>query len=249
MIYIFTALECEAKPLRTLESDDVKIIVTGTGRINAAFAVGRTFPSGLTRSDLKDTLVFNIGCCGSRELDGLYIADKITDEPSGKDMYPDLQRICNVREAPVISSDRVNKEPLSGILYDMEASSFFQASSKLISPDRIFVLKAVSDNGYTEDITPSVITSLISRHLAEIKEITDSVITGMTDREYRDYEDIYEGFHASESMKVQIRELAEYAYSTGQDGRELFCKEMNDIASRKDGKEAILRVRAYLCGG
>ena len=247
MIHILAAIECEVSCLRDMVSDDLEIILTGIGKVNAAFACGRMFPMGLTRNDLKDDIVINIGICGARDLSGLFIVNKITDEATGRDFYPDIIRVSGIPEASLVTVDEVKTDPDPGVLYEMEASAIYQALSKLISPDRMIFLKVVSDSGYVNGITTEYVNDLIKSHLPEIKRIISSVREGTGKEASISNDDLYERLYASSSMRVQIDELIRYASSLGIDGRKLFAEAgIDEVSSRASGKEVVARVRGIL---
>ncbi|MBR1797123.1 MAG: hypothetical protein IJ757_03820 [Clostridiales bacterium] len=252
MIYIFTALKCEGEPLRLFEKDDLKVIVTGVGKTNMAFALGRTFPEGSTRRSLVNDIVINIGCCCAKSLQGVYLINKITDQASSRDFYPDMLRVTGIKEAALITTDTLVTEPEEDVLYDMEASSFYETASRLLSPDRIITLKIVSDSGNTDGITTSYITSLVNDHIDQIGEVIAVLRSGMTEREDEaDIELIYTMLHATEAMKVQLDELINYARLTDADINKLISEEINSICEDKEltkaqGKEVLKRVRDKL---
>ena len=247
MIYVFAAIECEVSPLRYLESDDLKIILTGIGKVNAAFSVGRTFPAGLTRNDLKDDVIVNIGICGAKDLNGLFLVNKITDEAAGKDYYPDMIRVTGFPEAPLITVDDTKTDPDDGFLYEMEASAIYQAAGRLISPDRMAFIKIVSDSGDTGGITRKYVSDLVSDNLRGIEDIIGQIRNSLKDSSIRpDNGAVYEKLHATASMRTQIDELISFASSMGQDGVNLFMENAADVVSKKEGKEVITRVRSIL---
>ena len=247
MIHIFAAIDCEVKALKHLVSDDLEIVLTGIGKVNAAFAVGRTFHHGLTRQDLSSDVIINIGTCGSKDLHGLFMVNKITDDATGRDYYPDILRVEGLNEASLITVDEVKTDPEPGYLYDMEGSAIYQAGSKLISPDRIIFLKMVSDNGDVGGVTEESVNELVESFLPEIEalinSINESIVTPSKDNNDR----LYDLLKASASMKVQIDELMRFARSMGEDGNRVFDEAgAREVTSRAGGKEVISRVRSIL---
>lgn len=248
MIHVFSAIECEAAPLRHLVSDDLEIIITGIGKINAAFAVGRTFPNGLSRNDLKNDVVINIGTCGSKDLTGIFSVNKITDESSGRDYYPDMIRVSGLNEASLITSDKVVTDPEPGFLYDMEASAVYHTASRLISPDRIIFLKLVSDSGDAGSVTRDDVIRLTEDHMDTIESVIEQISRSISIIVPEDNENIYKRLHATSSMKVQIDELIDFARSLGIDGKKLFdeAEAGSDPLTKAGAKEVIARVRDVL---
>ena len=247
MIHIVTAIKEEASPVMRMASEDIDITVMGIGKVNAAFTVGRLFPSPLTRNNLSSDVVINIGCCCSKDLKGMFVVNKITDEASGKDYYPDVLRIKGLPEAALVTSDRTVNSPEPGLLYEMEASAVWQAASKLLSPDRIIFLKIVSDSGDVDKLTRSYIKDLMDSYSEQLTETVEYIRSTIELRKNADdVDDICELLSASSSMRIQISELIRFSQSMGIDGRELFMNEANGKCTRVLGKEVISRVRAKL---
>ena len=247
MIHIFAAIDCEVKALRHLVSDDLEIVLTGIGKVNAAYAVGRTFSAGLTRQNLINDVVINIGTCGAKDLHGLFLVNKITDDATGKEYYPDILRVSGLPEASLITVDNVKTEPEPGVLYDMEASAIYQSCSKLISPDRIIFIKMVSDAGDVEGVTEESVNVMVENYRPKIEELINSIRESLGTNPDQNNDDLYEFLKASASMKVQIDELMRFAASMGADGRKLFDEAgAGEVTSRAEGKEVVARVRSIL---
>jgi hypothetical protein len=248
MIYVFAAINCEVAPLRHLESDDLKIIQTGIGKVNVAFAVGRIFPEGHTRSDHRSDVIINIGTCGAKNLNGLFLINKITDEATDKDYYPDMLRVSGLKEAHLITVDKVKADPAPDTLYDMEASAVYMAGSRILSPDRMVFIKVVSDNGDVDDVTEKGVSNMMSEHLPVIESLIERIRAGMANPDDTPcYDELNTKLQSSASMKVQVSELMDFANSLGLDGNSLFRKNGADqVNSRKEGKEVIARVRDEL---
>lgn len=247
MIHIVTAIREEAAPVLHLSSEDLDVTVTGVGKVDAAFAVGRLFPSGLSRKDLSSDILINIGCCCSYDLKGLFAVNKITDEATGRDYYPDMLRVKGLPEAPLITSDNMVTDPKPGLLYEMEASSIYRCASSVLSCDRIIFLKIVSDSGDVDKLTSSYIHDLMMSYSSELEEIIDHIRKTLdTPCEPSDLDRICDLLCASASMKVQVKELLKFAQSMGIDGASLFDKELTEKLTRSRGKEVIARVKAKL---
>lgn len=247
MIHIFAAIDCEVKALKHLVSDDLEIVLTGIGKVNAAFAVGRTFHHGLTRQDLLSDMIINIGTCGSKDLHGLFMVNKITDDATGRDYYPDILRVEDLNEASLITVDEVKTDPEPGYLYDMEGSAIYQAGSKLISPDRIIFLKMVSDKGDVSGVTEESVNALVESYVPQIEELIRKIREEISDTNSINNDYLYDLLKASATMKVQIDELMKYAESMVVEGRQLFDEAgAREVTSRAGGKEVISRVRSIL---
>ena len=121
MIYIFTALYCEAHILiRRLElvknpentwlqefyneTAGIRLTVTGVGEIAAAAAVGSV--CSVHRPGRGDILL-NVGTCADAgESDGIFLCNKITEQATGRTFYPDMLYRHNFREKSIVTGMR-----------------------------------------------------------------------------------------------------------------------------------------------
>jgi len=131
MIYIFTALYCEAKnlirqfhltknPENTRfqefynEKSGVRLTVTGVGGTAAATAVGSictAYPPA------EDDLLVNIGTCAYirsadgqqpsfRDREGIFLCNQITEQATGRSFYPDMLYRHEFQEASIVTGMR-----------------------------------------------------------------------------------------------------------------------------------------------
>ena len=182
MIYIFTALYCEAQLFieeyhlkKRMENtcfqqfyhEDAGMLLTvsGTGEIAAAAAVSSVCTKD--RPGQSDFLL-NAGICAAAAgKEGIYLASKLTEQATGKTFYPDmLYRHC-FQEAGLVTGMKQWKtgtqaalwkelccrESPGEELYDMEAAAVYQAGSYFFAPHQMMFLKAVSDHGEAGDLT------------------------------------------------------------------------------------------------
>lgn len=127
MIYIFTALYCEAHPLirifelvrnheqnhfQVFENKDAGIIltVTGAGSIKAAVAVSSI---GTGYGIRQEDFLINIGTCGNLAEDvctdftgKIYLCNKITEKATGRTFYPDILFCHEFYENEIVSSEK-----------------------------------------------------------------------------------------------------------------------------------------------
>lgn len=121
MIYLFTALYCEAaglirqfrleKNLKNTrfqeffhEAAGIRLTVTGCGEIAAAAAVGSVCTE--YRPNEGDMLL-NLGTCAyTAGGDGIFLCNKITEQATGKTFYPDMLYRHNFREEAVVTGMR-----------------------------------------------------------------------------------------------------------------------------------------------
>lgn len=118
MIYLFTALYCEAhmliqqfhltkNPENTWvqefrnEAAGITLIITGVGEIAAAAAVGGVCAAYRPK---REDMLLNVGICAhTEENDGIFLCNKITEQATGKTFYPDMLYRHGFREAAVVT--------------------------------------------------------------------------------------------------------------------------------------------------
>lgn len=132
MIYIFTALYCEAKKLIRQfhltknpentrfqefynEKSGIRLTVTGVGGIAAATAVGSICAS---YPPAEGDLLLNIGTCAyirstngrqtgsSRDGEGIFLCNQITEQATGRSFYPDMLYRHEFQEASIVTGTR-----------------------------------------------------------------------------------------------------------------------------------------------
>ena len=118
MIYIFTALYCEAhilirhfdlvKNTENIwfqefcnETAGIRLTITGVGEIAAATAVGSV--CSVYRPERGDMLL-NVGTCAyTADSDGIFLCNKITEQATGRTFFPDMLYRHNFREKAVVT--------------------------------------------------------------------------------------------------------------------------------------------------
>ncbi|MEX0325733.1 MAG: hypothetical protein AB3N33_06560 [Puniceicoccaceae bacterium] len=160
MILIVTALMVEARPVRdrlglsalgsepfpVFSGKGATLVVSGTGALKSsaatAWAMAR-FP------DIRAAV--NVGFAGApaaiSPLHRWHIIHSIRDQSSGRLYIPDILVRHGFPEASLLTCGQAVRED-SGLegLVDMEGSGFYEAARQFLSPDRIALLKWVSDH-------------------------------------------------------------------------------------------------------
>ena len=170
MIYIFTALSVEAKPIiskyqlkkdsgfhhfQVFGNDDMILTVTGTGAVRAAMAVTEVC---IRIPPNSCDFMINMGVCGVRDdctsVGDCFVVNKITDDTTERDFYPDMIYETGLPERSL----RTVALPayVDNTLMDMEGSGLFEASAMFFSADRMIFIKTVSDNGRAANIVDAV---------------------------------------------------------------------------------------------
>ena len=165
MIYITTAMHCEAKPFidrwnlkkdsassifRVYKNSDRILLITGVGVVSAA--VGATYL--LTRSPPRfGDMFMNIGICGAKDKDikkgQAVLCHKIIHHDTGRCYYPDmlfkhpfLEGVLETFSRPV---DKALRPSVEGDVVDMEGAGAYQAAERFLSHGAIHCIKIVSD--------------------------------------------------------------------------------------------------------
>ena len=95
MLYVLTALKCEAAALTGLPG---QVIVTG---------VGERCKDRLEQISLQKTdRVLNIGCCAGKD-GGLYLASSIENADTGRCFYPDMSSAADLPEMKLVTASTV----------------------------------------------------------------------------------------------------------------------------------------------
>ncbi len=228
MIFVITALRCEAAPFikglslkkntgathfDIYDSDNIRLIISGTGGPAALCAV--TYLLAVSNVSKEDILI-NCGCCGSMAGDPkstgkMFVMRSLKDEAFGRSYYPDMIRKLPFPEADLITVPEVYRgTPVHSnipVLVDMEGAYVFQAASKFIYAHNIFILKAVSDSGHdSSGVTPEYIGDLINSHLETIK---GSLISPVSQKKRRKTDLSRLDLKLSQYQRHELRKLAE----------------------------------------
>ncbi len=243
MVYVFCAIKEEADCLKSFVSEDCTVVITGVGKINMAYSVGKVL-GNKSRTDCSNDFVINFGCTCSKNLEGCFFVNKITDISSGRDFYPDMIRIPDSNEAHLFTSDLVVLNPDCDRLYDMEGSAFFESTSKHISPDRIFLIKCVSDSGSDKVSRDSIIKACESG-VDYVRKIIDVYSPAKeVSLEFDERSKLY----ITSSIESQLNELVSFSNSLGININTIFKKytDDKDTLNKRETMEVIDNVRQYL---
>ncbi|WP_416176558.1 hypothetical protein [Clostridium sp.] len=234
MIFLSTALYYEAKSFidrfslkkdntinkfQVFKNEDIVLIITGTGAINTACAC--TYLISKFDANKYDTFI-NIGICGSvdRSVDigSAILMNKIIDNGTGREFYPDLLYSHPFEEGCLESFDAPVKDKcnIKGSFVDMEGAAFFQSVSIFMPPHRIFCIKVVSDYLNNEKVTRYDVSHLIKINIDKINNwivsIRDKTSKPKDILEEKDMDyinEIVNNFKLSVTMQHELRKLAE----------------------------------------
>ena len=198
MLYVLTALKCEAAALEGLPGEHV---VTGVGK----FALKAVQDIELKPSDS----VINVGCAAGLT-GGCYLINSLTDQDTGRRFYPDMLIDSSLPEAALITSSSIVSDPKPGYLYDMEAALILSHVMKKTAPSRIAIVKAVSDDGSRRP-TANEVTALIRSYHEEIGRIIESLCLESEPVNYMPLPgSVYEELRLSQYMRCEFEDLVHY---------------------------------------
>lgn len=190
--------------------DNIRLIISGTGKINAACAVGYIMSQN---KPSKEDVVINIGICGSdiRSEGEALLVNKIIDTDSGEKYYPDVIIKHPFKEACLETYSKVVKHGNIKDLCDMEGSAFYKSASKFVYQHQIAIIKVVSDTANNELITGEYIKRIIGKNLENIKLFIDRYAASVAKEEFfSEYDNfivsgINENLKLTESQNIQFK--------------------------------------------
>lgn len=186
-IFIFCALQCEAKPLIqawrlkkitqpgipfSIFTDSQRmIVISGIGKTAMAGAVGYTMALFAATAPI----MLNIGIAGhaSEPLGTLCLGHKIVDDEAGKVFYPQLPLAISSPTHIVTTYAKPHADYSADGLFDMEASGFYEMAVKFGSSELTQVLKIVSDNSRTSiaAINEALVEQWITKQQTSIEDL------------------------------------------------------------------------------
>lgn len=199
MIYLLTAMfheasaliqpyqlkkETDIHPFQTFSGDKARLIISGTGAVNAsvaaAFLCTRYPPAA-------GDLFINLGICGGDPLKyqkgELVLANRLLDETTGRFYYPDMLFRHPFPEDGLCSAagPRTASPGFGCGLADMEGAFVFQAVSHFVSPDRILIVKTVTDYFEPEQVSKEKIRRILTDNAPMLRRWLDGVHAASTE--------------------------------------------------------------------
>lgn len=273
MIYLATALYCEAKPFidayqlkkdtnskrfQIFCNDSICLVLTKSGKINAAIAINELFHYYLPTSH---DVFLNFGIAGTSD-SNLAIGSggfctKLTDADMQRDSYTDFiyrhsfseYQLTTVSKPLSISSVLVDYPWQQSMLYDMEATGIYTAATMYLKQHQIFFYKVVSDHLMQEALAPEAVTTMLQRHVEPLMEYLSYVQTTLHEQtselftmEEREWiHELSQKLYLSVTMSFQFLQLLTYdklnGYSTKERLRSIQeSLLLNPCHSKKEGK-------------
>lgn len=238
MIYIFTALYCEAhifiQKYNLIKNQEntwfeefynktasIRLTITGVGEIAAAAVVSSV--CSLYKPAQND-LLLNIGLCAhTAQNNGIFLCNKIIEQSTGKIFYPDMLYHHNFSEGTIVTGMRLwNGEDYNNIIamYDMEAAAVYQVGIHFFGPHQMLFLKIVSDKGFAEEVSKERTALLMEQYqdciFDFIKQLfiiiqNDSCYKiQLPEKEERIVETFCMDLHCSKAMKDSMKQYIRY---------------------------------------
>jgi hypothetical protein len=157
--------------------------------------------------------VINIGICGGEAKIGhAVLINRIVDMDTDREFFPDIIVKHPFIEGTLKTFSKPVTQDLSGFC-DMEGSGFFQAASKFLSPDRIQLIKVVSDNFDGSVLHKDFVANLIGKHLDDLHNFITHMkkayerIELIDSRDIKLIEDISQNLNLTESQKSLLKRI------------------------------------------
>lgn len=266
MIYLFTAIYPEAKPLIQrfqLKKEDnanpfdtfyneeigIRLVLTGVGSISAATAVGNIcsyYPVS------EEDFLINFGSCAGKEIGEIFLGNKLVESATGRTFYPDILWKHPFREKEIVTESVILDRGLvqEEVLYDMEAAAIYQAASFFVSPHQMYFIKVVSDKGEGAEVKVQPLQSLLEQHmdtmedfLKELQEISDiEKAKGQVfcDGEQEMIQRFCVDLHCSKTMEAAVWQCARYGKLSGIAYEavidQMYRKELLPCKDKREGK-------------
>lgn len=190
MINLVVALAAEARPLvrhfglsqdrdargfRVYASGEVRLVVTGVGKLNAA--AGVAFLGGMDCTSNQAWV--NVGVAGQRDfaIGTGVVALRITDHAASCNWYPPRAANLPGVASQVTTFDApVERYPESTVC-DMEASAFFGFATRFSCGELVQCYKVISDNDSTgvAAVEAAMAEELVAGKLGEIGELCSTL--------------------------------------------------------------------------
>ncbi len=241
MLYILTALKCEASALEGLPGE---VIVTGVG----GCAISTISKMGLTPNDY----VLNVGICAGSEKGKGYLINQVISGVTGRRFYPDILFNSGADEMSITTSDKIVTNVEEGMLFDMESSLVCEAVLKVIPPSSLAIYKVVSDNG-GDFPSKNEITQMIGCHMDEIRKIAE-MLTSQSGNESYGFlpDDVFDEMHLTQYMRNELKDIEHYCSVSGKEADLLdLLEKMREegklpAKDKKTGREVLDEIYSYL---
>ncbi|MCR5383449.1 MAG: hypothetical protein K6E72_02240 [Saccharofermentans sp.] len=241
MLYILTALKCEASVLNGLPGE---LKVTGVG------SRARDIVDAL---DLKPyDKVLNVGICAGKNKGRGYLINQVISMETGKRYYPDILFESGIEEMPLTTSPGIVHEVDDGMLVDMESAFICKKVMKTMRPSDVTFYKVVSDSG-VDFMSAGEVSEMLRDHLPEIKKIARLMLENNESRSYSFLpEDTADKMSLTWYMRNELKDIEHYCVVAGKE-KELtaLLGKMEEegrlpAKDKKAGREVLNEIYSYL---
>jgi hypothetical protein len=181
MLYILTALFCEARPvieryglkkiqapgrIQLFEGDACRLAVGGAGPVCSVTAAAHMLTRfGATGGDF----FANVGAAGGAlfRVGDIVLCHKIINTFTGRAFYPEMLYAHPFREGVLGSVGKIGQSSGSG-LTDMEGAFVYEAAQAFLPSSQIFCIKVVSDAMRPDTVTAESISNLFDAASGDI---------------------------------------------------------------------------------
>lgn len=270
MLYVVCALYEEAKIIiekynlknindknfRIYKNDEIKLIISGVGKINCAIAT-TYFLNTCNFTD--NDIILNIGYTGTNNkeysIGEQFLINNIFDVTTNKNFYLDMIYKINIKEESVATVDKILIQNVDSDykLFDMEASAFYFTCNKFIKRDNMFIVKIISDYIFDED--KKIDTNTLSCKIYDCLEIFIAISKSKYNdnkiftKEENDFiNNIVKNFKLSKTLELEFKNLVHYLKLCNKNLFEIFenCDKVL-VEEKKEGKTFINELkRKYL---
>ena len=189
-------------PVFFSEKENILLAVTGCGMNAATAAVARICTK---RTPQPEDFLVNIGTCAwvstknesdetYKNVSGeVYLCKKITEDVTGRTFYPDILYRHPFVEQEIVTGAMpyrteytteliskhetvIKNSAAGGFLYDMEASSIYQAGAYFFGPHQMSFLKIVTDWGNVLGLSAEILKQSVADTVPEIRSYLDELM-------------------------------------------------------------------------
>jgi len=233
MLNIVVALPEEARPIihcfkmqrwhdvrqfAVYRSDEIRLIVSGIGKLAAATATG--FLAGTHLNDHSAWLNLGIAGGDAGAVGDIFLANEIVDSVSNTKFYPSICFNLPMPYTRVITVVNQQTEYSTESVYDMEASGFYSAALRFSTAELIQSIKIISDNSVSgiDKIKKENVTEMITQKLAEVSDICNWLLEAVKKltEEYAgdaDYITILSKFHFTYTQQRKLKTMLQNWFS------------------------------------
>ncbi len=246
-------------PFPIFRGDNMTLVVSGIGKVKAAAATSYALSM---RGPFSNLSIINIGIAGAArecgaKIGDLFVINKIVDNGSGREFFPDMLLAAGIEETTVTTFDHAvtlstPRVPLDGLV-DMEASGFQEAASIFLPPHNIACIKIVSDHLDGSPMKKRTVEQLVAGHLTEIEKYVTAMSNlagndGTLDRETCEWID-----HVSRFLRLTFSQknllqgwTSDYLHYKGVPLPDIEMTRGEPVKTKQEGKRRLAEIRKIL---